>query len=253
MKKRNDNIEKIDGGSGEIKVDKTTKRRSWGERCEDDSEDENPFPVLDDTTKPLPKKRAAENSTKGGTTSTQSEDDRATASEQGFQIAQQAKEPVTPRRNTGSVPPPPAEVYHGRGRQLNVNSEDTSLVSEYKLRFEMNIAWNQAQIDVPLIFKHTIHELMKTDKDMCLLPVSPDDAETVIIKKSIHIPPNKVELQKHFQYNITPRKVEGLFRIRTSIKVPEMKRHTGIMNFLNTNKIWLKETAFNSARCALIG
>ena len=161
----------------------------WGyslSRCKDDSEDENNFTVLDNITKPPPRKRAAENPKSGGATSTQSEDiphDGATATDQGFYIAQQAKETVTPRRNTGSVPPPPAEVYHGRGRQLNGNSEDTSLVSEYKLRFEMNIARNQAQIDVLLIFKHTIHELMKTDKNMCLLPVSPDDAETAIIKK----------------------------------------------------------------------
>ena len=75
----------------------------------------------------------------------------------------------------------------------------------------------------------------------------------MIIKKTIHIPPHRPEILEYFEYNTTQYKLEGLFRVRTSKSVQELKNSPGFMEFLNTNRIWLKQTEFNSSRCVLIG
>ena len=96
---------------------------------------------------------------------------------------------------------------------------------------------HQNQIDVPLIFKHVLHRIFKADKSSVLLPVSAKDEVTALVTKSIHVPPKKADLQHLFQYNINPRKVEGLFRLRTNLSIQEIKTNPEVMYFLSENKI----------------
>ena len=144
-------------------------------------------------------------------------------------------------------------MFHGSRRADDATEEEISTVSVRKIRFEMMLQRDQNQIDVPLIFKHVIHRIFKADKSSVLLPVSAKDEVTALVTKSIHVPPNKKDLQHLFQYNINPRKVEGLFRIRTNLSIQEIKTNPEVMEFLSNNKIWIKETQFNSSRCTLIG
>ena len=79
------------------------------------------------------------------------------------------------------------------------------------------------------------------DTDMCLLPLKAKGRTRVIIKK-VHIPPHRPETLEYFEYNTTQYKLEGLFKVRTTKSVQELKNSPGFMDFLNTNRIWLKHT-----------
>ena len=74
----------------------------------------------------------------------------------GFILAGSAKRPE--RKGTGAVPPAPAQVYHGRGKDSSLEfSDDTAAVQTIKIRFEKMIEKNTKEIDVPSLFKHTAH------------------------------------------------------------------------------------------------
>ena len=69
----------------------------------------------------------------------------------------------------------------------------------------------------------------------------------------MHIPPEKKELESHFKYHTSLRKLEGIFKIQTVLTIQELKNDSKIYKFLQENRIYCRQTEFSSAQCATIG
>ena len=72
---------------------------------------------------------------------------------------------------------------------------------------------NTKEIDVPSLFKHTAHHFFLADPELAIIPIDPSGEDQRIMKKTVHIPPSKEDLQDHFQYHRFFWKIEGIFRI----------------------------------------
>ena len=61
-------------------------------------------------------------------------------------------------KGTGVVPPAPAQVYHGRGRDSSREFDDEmAAVHNIKICFEKMIKKDTKEIDVSSLFKHMAH------------------------------------------------------------------------------------------------
>ena len=153
-----------------------------------------------------------------------------------------------------SVPPAPAQVHHGRGREdFRVDHDETRAVQTIKVRFEKILEHQTKQIDVPSLFKHTAHRFFQADPELVLLPIDDTGEDQRVLRQTVHIPPGKMDLESHFKYHTSQRKIEGIFKIQTALTIQELKNDHQIYKFLQENRIYCRQTEFSSAQCATIG
>ena len=93
----------------------------------------------------------------------------------------------------------------------------------------------------------------RADPDLVFLPIDETGEDQRVLKQIVHIPPGKKELERHFKYHTSLRKIEGIFRLQTARTINELKNDSKVYRFLQDNRIYCRQTEFSSAQCATIG
>ena len=157
------------------------------------------------------------------------------------------------QKGAGVIPPAPARLYHRRGKDSSRHFRDEMAAAQtIKIRFEKMIGKNTKEIDVTNLFKHTAHKFFLADPELAIIPINLNGEEHRIIKKIVHIPTSKEDLQVHFKYHKSFWEIKGIFHIQTHMTIQELKSNRDDYQFLKDNKIFCKQTDFSLAQCAAI-
>ena len=70
------------------------------------------------------------------------------------------------------------------------------------------------------------------------MPIDDKGEDQRVLRQIVHIPPGKKELESHFKYHTSPRKIEGIFKIQTALTIQELKNDNKIYTFLQENRIY---------------